>query len=56
MVGLVADVCLIVRKTYQRRPDSFLGTIREWVLNCIPFYKSRVLFFFKIDISFDSFS
>ena len=35
MVGLVADGCLIVRKTCQRRPDSLLGTIRKWVLNCM---------------------
>ena len=31
---LVADVCLISRKSCQRRPDSLLGMIRYWVLNC----------------------
>ena len=34
VVRLVADVCLIGRKSCQRRPDSLLSTIRYWVLNC----------------------
>ena len=39
MVGLVADVCLIVRKSSQRRPDSVLGTIRKLELNCTGYFK-----------------
>ena len=34
MVCLVADVCLISGKCCQRCPNSLLGMIRYWVLNC----------------------
>ena len=34
VAGLVADICLVVRKTCQRCSDSLLGTIRKWALNC----------------------
>ena len=43
VVRLVADVCLIGRKSCQRRPDSILGRIRYWVLNCSLYFIVSVL-------------
>ena len=46
MVCFVPGICLSIRKSFQRRDCSELGTVRNWVDHCIYVFFPFCLFFF----------